>query len=73
MALRLRYASVPFFLLAFPVFAQIATSQYDNLRTGANLNEKIFTPKNVNTSTSARSTRGGSMVRSTLSRSMFRI
>ena len=49
MALRLRYTSIPFFLLAFPVFAQIATSQYDNLRTGANLNEKILTPKNVNT------------------------
>jgi len=48
MVLRLRYASVPFFLLTFPVFAQIATSQYDNLRTGANLNEKILTPKNVN-------------------------
>ncbi len=28
---------------------QITTSQYDNARTGANLNETILTPKNVNT------------------------
>jgi hypothetical protein len=28
--------------------AQIATSQYDNLRTGATSNEKVLTPRNVN-------------------------
>lgn len=28
--------------------AQVLTSQYDNARTGANLNEKILTPQNVN-------------------------
>ena len=28
--------------------AQVTTSQYDNLRTGATLNEKILTPQNVN-------------------------
>jgi hypothetical protein len=28
--------------------AQVLTSQYDNLRTGASLNEKILTPQNVN-------------------------
>ena len=28
--------------------AQITTSQYDNLRTGATLNEQILTPQNVN-------------------------
>lgn len=30
------------------MLAQITTSQYDNLRTGANLSEKILTPRNVN-------------------------
>jgi hypothetical protein len=29
--------------------AQVTTSQYDNLRTGATLNEKTLTPQNVNT------------------------
>jgi hypothetical protein len=28
--------------------AQVTTSQYDNMRTGATLNEKILTPGNVN-------------------------
>src|ERR1700722_9696074 len=28
--------------------AQVTTSQYDNTRTGATLNEKILTPQNVN-------------------------
>lgn len=28
--------------------AQVTTSQYDNFRTGATLNEKILTPQNVN-------------------------
>ncbi len=43
----LRFALV---CLAFTgsLSAQIATSQYDNARTGANLNEKVLTPKNVN-------------------------
>ena len=37
--------------LAVPVtttFAQVITSQYDNLRTGATLNERTLTPRNVN-------------------------
>ena len=36
-------------LVALPAFAQITTSQYDNQRTGADVNETILTPKNVNT------------------------
>ena len=28
--------------------AQVTTSQYDNARTGANLNETVLTPANVN-------------------------
>lgn len=35
-------------LLAGVASAQITTSQYDNARSGANINEKILTPKNVN-------------------------
>ena len=38
-------------LLAFsaePARAQITTSQYNNMRTGATLNEKVLTPRNVN-------------------------
>lgn len=35
-------------LLSTPLFPQIATSQYDNLRTAANLNETTLTPTNVN-------------------------
>lgn len=31
-----------------PIFSQITTSQYDNMRTGATLNENILTPANVN-------------------------
>jgi hypothetical protein len=30
------------------VAPQVLTSQYDNLRTGATLSEKILTPQNVN-------------------------
>ena len=43
----LRFALV---CLAFTgsLSTQIATSHYDNARTGANLNEKVLTPKNVN-------------------------
>lgn len=32
-----------------PGTARVLTSQYDNMRTGANLDEKILTPANVNT------------------------
>jgi hypothetical protein len=35
-------------LAAIPALAQVTTSQYDNSRTGATLNEKILTPQNVN-------------------------
>ena len=34
--------------LTFSCFAQITTSQYDNSRTGANLQESKLTPRNVN-------------------------
>ena len=36
------------FVLATTAPAQVTTSQYDNMRTGATLNEKILTPQNVN-------------------------
>lgn len=35
-------------LAVLPGSAQVTTSQYDNFRTGATLNEKILTPLNVN-------------------------
>ena len=35
-------------LVALPVAGQVTTSQYDNARTGATLNERILTPQNVN-------------------------
>lgn len=35
-------------LAATSLAAQVTTSQYDNFRTGATLNEKILTPQNVN-------------------------
>jgi hypothetical protein len=38
-----------FALTAKTTAAQITTSQYDNLRTGATLAERILTPQNVNT------------------------
>ena len=34
--------------VAISTFAQVTTSQYDNFRTGATLNEKALTPQNVN-------------------------
>ena len=37
-------------LLGLNTHAQIVTSQYDNQRTGATLNEKTLTPQNVNSS-----------------------
>ena len=43
-----RFALVAFALLALSVVAQVTTSQYDNSRTGATLNENILTPQNVN-------------------------
>src|SRR5882724_7169628 len=36
-------------LVMIPAVAQVTTSQYDNSRTGATLNETILTPQNVNT------------------------
>lgn len=35
-------------LIAMPAAAQVTTSQYNNARTGANLNEAVLTPQNVN-------------------------
>ena len=35
-------------LASLSCIAQVTTSQYDNFRTGATLNEKILTPQNVN-------------------------
>jgi hypothetical protein len=37
-----------FALTMIPANAQVTTSQYDNLRTGATLQESILTPQNVN-------------------------
>ena len=34
-------------ILILPICAQVTTSQYDNARTGANLNETTLTPQNV--------------------------
>jgi hypothetical protein len=36
-------------LAVIPAFGQVTTSQYNNQRTGATLNEKVLTPQNVNT------------------------
>src|SRR5882724_2836008 len=36
-------------LVMIPAVAQVTTSQYDNSRTGATLNETVLTPQNVNT------------------------
>jgi hypothetical protein len=41
-------AVATFAIVGAPVVAQVTTSQYDNLRTGATLNEKVLTPQNVN-------------------------
>jgi hypothetical protein len=43
-----RRAAVPFLLIAVTALAQVTTSQYDNMRTGATLHEKLLTPQNVN-------------------------
>jgi hypothetical protein len=37
-----------FVFATIPAFAQVTTSQYDNARTGATMQEKILTPRNVN-------------------------
>ena len=42
------YAVLTFPLAAITAVAQITTSQYDNLRTGATLSENILIPQNVN-------------------------
>src|SRR5258708_9047434 len=44
----LRIAVAVTFLMWPSTQAQVATSQYDNARTGAYLNEKTLTPQNVN-------------------------
>jgi hypothetical protein len=41
-------ASLTFAFATIAAVAQVTTSQYDNLRTGATLNEKTLTPQNVN-------------------------
>jgi hypothetical protein len=41
------YAVLTFALSAMTTAAQVTTSQYDNSRTGATLNEKTLTPQNV--------------------------
>jgi hypothetical protein len=41
-------AVAPFAALAIAAAAQVTTSQYDNRRSGATLNEKILTPQNLN-------------------------
>jgi outer membrane protein assembly factor BamB len=41
-------ASLVLALTSLPTVAQVTTSQYDNQRTGAILNEKLLTPQNVN-------------------------
>jgi len=46
--LRIACAAVALALGASRGEAQVATSQYDNLRTGATLDEKALTPENVN-------------------------
>jgi hypothetical protein len=35
-------------VFSLPAVAQVTTSQYDNFRTGATLNETVLTPQNVN-------------------------
>jgi hypothetical protein len=46
--LRLPLIALEVTLAATSLLAQVTTSQYDNFRTGATLNEKILTPQNVN-------------------------
>jgi hypothetical protein len=49
--MKLRVLTFIWFVLAAPfaiAAGQVITSQYDNMRTGATLNEKTLTPQNVN-------------------------
>src|ERR1700685_1646826 len=49
--MHLPIAACVVFVLAAPIITsgrQITTSQYDNMRTGATLTEKVLTPQNVN-------------------------
>jgi len=46
--LALANTALAFVLSAIPARAQVTTSQYDNSRTGATLNERYLTPQNVN-------------------------
>ena len=48
MNLRALLATSALTLAAIPSVAQVTTSQYNNARTAATLNEKILTPQNVN-------------------------
>ena len=47
-SLAIRPAVLALALAVIPAPAQVTTSQYDNARTGATLNEKVLTPQNVN-------------------------
>jgi outer membrane protein assembly factor BamB len=44
----MRFSVLSLICAAATAAAQVTTSQYDNLRTGATLNETILTPQNVN-------------------------
>jgi hypothetical protein len=47
----MKWSAIRFVLIAAAatsVAGQVTTSQYDNFRTGATLNEKVLTPQNVN-------------------------
>ena len=46
--LRIAWRVIALTLATIGASAQVTTSQYDNLRTGATLNEKTLTPQNVN-------------------------
>ena len=49
------YRAVVLALATLARAQRVITSQYDNARTGANLNETSLTPRNVNVSTLERS------------------
>jgi len=48
MRLWIRFSLPLFIAISGTSVAQVTTSQYDNFRTGATLNERILTPQNVN-------------------------
>jgi len=58
-------------LVMIPAVAQVTTSQYDNSRTGATLNETILTPQNMNATDSASWARSKWMAQFTPSRCSF--